>query len=123
MLRIRQSSRSCKSLKRRPQLTIDALEDRTVLSSSRTFGGLEFVTQGRFVESTTAAETDVRANGPVQVGVAPAKGAAFVPLVQFANGVSFREGDLSGHFTGSGELAAIVGRHSITLAGPADREL
>src|SRR5438105_14094820 len=118
-----QSFRPAKAIKRRVPLSFDALEDRTVLSSSRIFAGLEFVTPGKFLTETTPIGSEVRTDGPVQVGMVPAKGAEFLPLLEFTKGVSFHEGDTTGHFTGHGELAAIVGGHDIELAAAADREL
>jgi hypothetical protein len=103
-------------------LAVDALEDRTVLSAARVFGGLEFLTSGEFVASQTATGTQVRADGPVQVGVAPRDEAAFVPLVRFADGVSFTDGDPAARFTGRGAMSAIVSGQSIDLVGAADRD-
>lgn len=118
MFRNRLSHRSTKAPRRRNPLAIEGLEDRTVLSASRTLGGLEFVTPGEFV---TEGPT-VRATGPVQVGI-DQPGDAFTPLVQFTDGVSFTDGDPTGTFTGEGELIGIIGGQSIPLAGAASRTL
>src|SRR5579864_6448725 len=115
MFRSRQSSssfRPAKAARQRVALAVVGLEDRTVPSASRTFGGLEFLTPGTFVATNTPAGTHVGTNGPVQVGVAPADGVDFMPIVEFSGGVSFVDADPSGHFTGSGELIGIVaGQH------------
>ncbi|MBO0699524.1 MAG: hypothetical protein J2P46_14100, partial [Zavarzinella sp.] len=107
---------------RRP-LAVEGLEDRTVLSASRTLGGLEFVTPGKFTTTTTPAGVRVQTTGPVDVGVVPTAGAEFVPLVRFAGGVSFLDGDAAGRFTGRGELLGVVGGAKIPLAGAAPRDL
>jgi hypothetical protein len=117
------SARPAKARKLRPTLAIEGLEDRTVLSPVRTLGGLEFVTSGTFAPTTTPTGTQVQTNGPVQVGVAPTDGAAFVPLVEFGAGVSFLDSEPTGRFTGRGEVTGIIGGKSIPLAGAADRDL
>jgi hypothetical protein len=78
---------------------IEALEDRLIPSARQVFAGLEFMTAGTF----TTANKVVSAAGPVQVGVNPAKGAAFTPLLQPDNGVQFTTGDPTAQLTVLGE--------------------
>jgi hypothetical protein len=77
--------------------------------SAEMFDGLEFygtfVTQGSQVSSTS----------PVEVGVAPQGGAAFVPLLTLQGGVQFTAGDPTGTFTTNGEVDATVGGTSVQI--------
>src|SRR3954470_21593258 len=123
MFRSPRFARPAKAPKRRPALAIDALEDRTVLSATRTLGGLAFVTPRAFTPATTPAGTEVWADGPVQVGIAATPGGAFVPLLQFGSGVSFLDGDPAGRFTSHGDITGIIAGQTIALAGAADRDL
>src|SRR5262245_35115571 len=110
------------SAPRRP-LAVEALEDRTVLSATRTLGGLEFLTPGRFTTESTPSGVQVRTTSPVDIGVTPPSGGEFVPLVRFSKGVSFLDGDLTGKFTGRGDMLAVIGGAKIPLAAADTREL
>lgn len=98
---------------RRPQhrLGFELLEDRVVPATSMTFGGLEFTTTGTLTDTNHA----VTSSNPVQVGVAPAKGASFVPLLQLDDGVSFMDNDPSGTFTTTGTVSGIAGNDTLQL--------
>ncbi len=102
-------SRKPQTIRRRPQL--EALEDRLIPSATQVFAGLEFMTSGTFTTATNA----VSATGPVQVGVNPAKGAAFTPLLQLDDGVQFNPNDATGTFTTTGTVSALAGKETLQL--------
>ena len=66
------------------RLKLEALEDRLVPAST-VYGGLEFLTTGTFTTTNQVLTT----SSPVQVGVNPAQGSTFTPLLQLDNGVRF----------------------------------
>src|SRR4051794_21485652 len=94
---------------RRPRLEV--LEDRVVLSASKVFGGLEFTTTGTFNTSNHL----VTSSSPVQVGVAPAGGGTFTPVLSLDKGARFTDNDATGTFTTTGTVSGIQGTQSLLL--------
>ena len=75
------------------------------------YSGLEFSTTGTF----TTANNVVTATSPVQVGVNPAKGAIFTPLLQLDKGVDFTTTDKTGTFTTTGTVSGLAGSDTLQL--------
>ncbi len=64
-------------------------------SRSRVFSGLEFMTTGAFDVSNNVVTT----SSSVEVGVAPAAGGTFTPLLLLQSGVEFNSTDTTGTFS------------------------
>jgi hypothetical protein len=98
---------------RRPQrrLQFEALEDRALPAGTNIFAGLEFMTAGTLAVNNHV----VTSSDPVQVGIAPAKGAAFTPLLQLDGGVSFTDNDPAGAFTTNGTVSGIAAGKTVQL--------
>ena len=73
---------------------MESLEDR-LAPAVQLYGGLEFMTAGTFNVSNNV----VSSSSPVAVGVAPAQGDNFAPLLLLQNGVEFTTTDATGTFT------------------------
>jgi hypothetical protein len=93
------------------RLCLEALEDRLVMSQTKVFAGLEFMTDGTF--STT--NHVVTATSPVKVGVNPTGGAAFNPVLSLDGGVRFTDNDATGTFTTTGTVSAVSGSQTLPL--------
>jgi hypothetical protein len=98
----------CRPIRRR--LAFDRLEDR-IAPDAKTFAGLEFLATNSFTNNGTQASV----TGPVQVGLAPANNASFIPLLNLDAGAQFDSSDASGNFTTSGSAEAVIGGLSIPL--------
>jgi hypothetical protein len=105
------------------RLTVNLLESRTMLSASQTLGGIEFMTDGQFTTETVGGQVRVATNTPVEVGLVPAAGQSFKPLLRLTGGVEFIAGNGGGQFTAEGEVVGIFGGVEIPLAASANREL
>src|SRR5580704_9436188 len=66
-----------------PRLQVEALENRLIPTATQVFGGLELLTAGTFTTSNHV----VTSTSSVQVGVNPAKGSTFNPLLRLDGGV------------------------------------
>ncbi len=97
----------------RNRLGLEALEDRVVMDAtmSMTFCGLEFMTTGTFSTSNHV----VTSSDAVQVGVAPAKGGTFTPVLQLDDGISYTDNDTKGTFTTTGTVSGLAGDKTLKL--------
>ncbi len=109
-------------------LNLEGLEDR-LAPAVQIYGGLEFLTTGAFNVSNDV----VTSSSPVEVGVAPASGGTFAPLLLLQSGVQFNSSDSTGTFTtppsgaSGGAVSAYAGgttlplldAHSHTFEAPA----
>ncbi len=95
------------------RLRLEVLEDRAVPSATTTmvFSGLEFTTTGTFSDTNHV----VTSTSAVQVGVNPAKGATFAPLLQLDNGISYTDNDTTGTFTTNGTVSGLAGGKTLQL--------
>ena len=75
-------------------LNVEGLEDR-LAPAVQVFSGLEFMTTGTFNVSNNVVTT----SSPVEVGVAPAAGGTFTPLLLLQSGVEFNSTDSTGTFS------------------------
>ena len=111
------TTRSSKHRRRNYRLQSETLEDR-LAPAVQIYGGLEFMTAGSFNISNNV----VSSNSPVQVGVAPAAGGSFTPLLLLQTGVQFTNTDTTGTFTtpypagtSSGAVSAYAGGTTVPL--------
>ncbi len=107
---------------------VESLEDR-LAPAVQVFSGLEFLTAGGF----SVTNNVVTSSSPVQVGAAPASGAAFTPLLLLQSGVEFNSADSTGTFTtppsggvggavsgyAGGAAVALLDAHAHTFQAPA----
>jgi uncharacterized repeat protein (TIGR01451 family) len=75
------------------------------------YSGLEFMTTGTFNTNNDAVTT----SSPVDVGVNPAQGSSFTPLVALNSGVQFTLTDATGTFTTNGAVSAYAGGLTVPL--------
>src|SRR5437764_14514679 len=116
-------TRSRHSRTKKTRHEIDSIESRAMLSASQTHGGIEFMTEGQFTTEMVGGQVRVAANTPVEVGLVPAAGQSFNPLLRLTGGVEFNAGNAGGQFTAEGGVVGIIGGHEIPLAASASRDL
>src|SRR4051812_41667697 len=88
------------------------LEDR-VVPAAQILGGLGLYAAGTF----DVGGTGFSAAGIVQVGLAPAEGQSFTPLLQLDGGVQVSD-SAGGTFSTDGSVEAVVADHTFALFGP-----
>jgi uncharacterized repeat protein (TIGR01451 family) len=96
--------------RRNCRLQVETLEER-LAPATQTYSGLEFMTAGTFNTNNDVVTT----SSPVDVGVNPAQGSGFTPLVSLTSGVQFNLDDPTGTFTTSGAVTAYAGGLSLPL--------
>jgi hypothetical protein len=99
-----------------PGLKVEGLEGR-LARAVQVFSGLEFMTNGTF----SVTNNVVTSNSPVEVGVAPASGGSFTPLLLLQNGAQFNSTDTTGTFStpptggSGGAVSAYAGGTTVPL--------
>jgi uncharacterized repeat protein (TIGR01451 family) len=91
-------------------LHLETLEER-LAPAVQVYGGLEFMTEGTFTTNNDVLTT----SSPVDLGVNPAAGGSFTPLVSLNSGVQFTITDPTGTFTTNGAVSVYAGGLTLPL--------
>jgi uncharacterized repeat protein (TIGR01451 family) len=99
-----------KGQRRSSRLQLETLEER-LAPATQVYSGLEFMTAGTFDTNNDVVTT----SSPVDVGVNPAPGNSFTPLVSLNSGVQFTLSDPTGTFSTNGAVSAYAGGLTLPL--------